>query len=81
MPAQKLAWQSITNASEAQPSFKVQTRARSVDQRSFGAAATEGTAWIRGRMPTARFLTCQPLIWKIRCTVFLLKPSSHATVR
>ena len=36
---------------------------------------------MRGHMPTARLRTCQPLIWKIRCTVFLLKPKSHATVR
>ncbi|WP_285675102.1 hypothetical protein [Paralimibaculum aggregatum] len=36
---------------------------------------------MRGRAPTGRFRTCQPLIWKIRCTVFLLKPSSQATVR
>lgn len=28
-----------------------------------------------------RFRTCQPLIWKMRCTVFLLKPRSQATVR
>lgn len=54
-------WQPITRARDAQPSLPVQTRARSVDQRSFGAAATEGTASIRGRMPMARLRTCQPL--------------------
>ena len=32
-----------------------QTRARSVDQRSFGADATEGLASMRGREPTGRF--------------------------
>ena len=39
------------------------------------------TAAMRGRMPIGRLRTCQPLIWKMRCTVFLLKPRSQATVR
>ena len=30
-----------------------------VAQRWFGADATDGNAWIRGRMPTARLRTCQ----------------------
>lgn len=36
---------------------------------------------MRQRKPTGRFFTCQPLSWKIRCTVFLLKSSRCATVR
>jgi hypothetical protein len=35
-------------------------------QRSSGAVATDGKAWIRGRKPTGRLRTCQPLIWKMR---------------
>lgn len=76
-PKSSRVWQSIseedqetvrgtvspTNAGEAQPSLPAQARARSVDQRSFGAVATEGTASMRGRMPTARLRTCQPLSW------------------
>ena len=41
----------------------------------------EGKAWMRGLKPTGRLRTCQPLIWKMRCTVFLLNPSRCATVR
>ena len=56
----------LTNAKVVQPSRPAQTRHRSVDQRSFGAFATEGTASMRGRMPTGRLRTCQPLSWKMR---------------
>ncbi|WP_268236923.1 hypothetical protein [Salipiger profundus] len=67
------------------PRFDTNPPSREVHSRrprlSSGAAATDGTAWMRGRMPTARLRTCQPLIWNIRCTVFLLKPRSQATVR
>nr|WP_268892044.1 DUF2793 domain-containing protein [Cereibacter sphaeroides] len=80
-PRSSRVWQSITRASVAQPSRPAQTRQRSVDHRSLGAWATEGTASILGRIPIWRFRTCQPLIWKMRWTVFLLKPSSQATVR
>ena len=45
------------------------------------AAAFEGMACTRGLKPKGRFFTCQPLSWKTRCTVFLLKPSRCATVR
>jgi hypothetical protein len=72
---------SITSANVAQPSRPAQTRHKSVDQRVFGAAATDGKAWIRGLYPTGRFLTCQPMSWKTHCTVFLLNPSRCATVR
>src|SRR5690606_16563904 len=67
--------------SVSQPSRPPQTRHRSVAQRWSGAVATEGKDWIRGRLPTARLRTCQPLSWKIRCTVFLFIPSRPATVR
>lgn len=80
-PRSSRVWQSITSASVFQPSRPAQTRQRSVDQRSFGAVATEGTASMRGRMPIGRLRTCQPLIRKMRWTVFLLKPKSQATVR
>lgn len=80
-PSNSRAGQSMTKASDAQPSSPAQIRHRSVDQRSFGALATEGKAWMRGRMPIARLRTCQPWIWKMRCTVFLLNPSRCATVR
>ena len=45
------------------------------------AVATDGKASIRGRWPMARLRTCQPLSWKMRCTVFLFMPSNPATVR
>src|SRR3546814_2492655 len=80
-PNSSRVWQSITSASVAHPSRPAQMQHRSVDHRSLGAAATEGMAWIRGLKPMARFFTCQPLSWKMRCTVFLLKPSRYATVR
>ncbi len=60
-PSCARVWQSITSAREAQPSLPVQIRARSVDHLPFGAAAADGTAWMRGRMPTARLQTCHPL--------------------
>lgn len=87
MPARKLARVAVDHQGQRgpavapQPSHPVQTRHRSVDQRSFGAAATDGIASIRGRMPIGRLRTCQPVIWKILCTVFLLKPRIQATVR
>lgn len=43
----------MAKASVVQPSRPAQTRHRSVDQHSFGAAATDGTASMRGRMPVA----------------------------
>ena len=57
---------SITKASVHQPSLPPQTRARSVDHRSFGFSASEGSASIRGRAPVGRLRACQPLIWKTR---------------
>ena len=80
-PSSCRVWQSITSASVSQPSRPPQIRHRSVAQRWFGAVATDGKAWIRGRMPIARLRTCQPLSWKMRCTVFLFMPSNPATVR
>lgn len=68
-PRSSRLWQSMTRASVVQPSVPTQTRARSVDQRSFVAVVTEGSASIRGRAPTGRLRTCQPLSRKIRCTV------------
>jgi hypothetical protein len=52
-----------------------------VAQRSSGARATEGKAWMRGLKPTGRLRTCQPLSWKMRCTVFLLNPSKCVNAR
>ncbi|MDO3621726.1 hypothetical protein Q3O98_11510 [Ralstonia pseudosolanacearum] len=43
-PSNSRVWQSITSASVAQPSRPAQTRHMSVDQRSFGAVATDGMA-------------------------------------
>ena len=60
-PNSARVWQSMTRASVAQPSRPAQIRHMSLDQRSFGALATDGTASMRGRMPTGRFRTCQPL--------------------
>ena len=67
-PSNSRVWQSISeegqktvrvtvfpaNASVAQPSRPARTRHMSVDQRSFGALATDGIAPMRGRMPTGR---------------------------
>jgi hypothetical protein len=53
----------------------------SVAQRSFGRSASDNKALIRGLKPPGRFLTLQPLLWKIRCTVFLLQSSRCANVR
>jgi len=74
-------WQSITSASASQPSRPPQIRHRSVAQRWFGAVATDGKAWIRGRMLTTRLRICQPTSWKTRRTAFLFMPSKPATVR
>ncbi len=63
-PSSSRLWQSMTRASTAQPSRPLQTRHRSVAQRSFGAAATEGMACTRGRKPTGRFFTCHRFSWK-----------------
>src|SRR5699024_12312537 len=59
-PSNSRVWQSMTIARLAQPSRPVHTRHRSVDQRSLGAAATDGEASTRGLKPIARFLTFQP---------------------
>ncbi|MCY1380125.1 hypothetical protein D9M69_679150 [compost metagenome] len=80
-PSSSRLWQSITKAIVVQPSRPAQTRHISVAQRSLGALAAEGSDWIRGLKPTGRLRTCQPLSWKMRCTVFLLNPSRCATVR
>ena len=48
---------------------------------SLGAVATDGKAWILGLNPTGRLRTCQPMIWKTRCTVFLFMSNRWATVR
>ena len=58
-PSSSRVWQSITKAKVAQPSLPAQIRHMSVDQRSFGAVATDGNAWMRGRKPMGRFLHCQ----------------------
>jgi hypothetical protein len=82
VPAKQLrVWQSITSARAPQPSRPAQIRHRSVDHRSLGAVATEDSASMRGLNQIVRFFTCQPLSWKMRCTVFLLNPSRWATVR
>jgi hypothetical protein len=57
------------------------TCAGSVAQRWLGARATNGNAFTGGRKPIGRFFTCQPLSWKMRRTVFLLKSNRCATVR
>lgn len=69
------------SAWDVQLSRPDQTRHISVDQRSLGFAAIDGSAWILGWKPIGRLRTCQPLSWKMRWTVFLLNPSNHATVR
>jgi hypothetical protein len=43
----------------------------SVAQRSLGAVASDGKAWILGLNPTGRLRTYQPMIWNTRYTVFL----------
>ena len=53
-PGNARVWQSMTSASIAQPSPPTQTRHMLVDQRWFGAAATDRTASIQGRMPMTR---------------------------
>ena len=52
----------MTRASVVQPSRPAETRHRSVDQRSFGAAATDSTASMRGRMPTGRLARAGPVL-------------------
>lgn len=57
---------SITSAIAAQPSLPAQTRARSVDHRSFGACATDGLASMRGRAPTGRLCHLAAIYVKAR---------------
>lgn len=73
-------WQSITSARLSQSSRPPQTQHKSVDQRSSGWVATEGSALIWGCMPIVRLRICQPFSWKMRCTVFLFM-LSRPTVR
>lgn len=78
-PNSSRVWQSMTSASAAQPSRPAQIRHRSVDQRSLGALATDGNAWILGRIPMARLRTYQPLIWKMCWTVEWSKRVANLT--
>jgi len=56
---------SITSANVAQQSRPAQILHRSVAQRSFGHSAAASRALIWGLKPTGRFLSLQPLSWKI----------------
>ena len=55
VPAEQFArWQSITSARCDQQSLPAQARHSSVAQRSPGALATDGSAWIRGLKPNCK---------------------------
>lgn len=59
-PNSSRVWQSMARASVALPSRPAQTRHMSVDQRSFGAWATDETASMRVPMPIVRLRTHCP---------------------
>ena len=62
MPAQQLAGMEVDDQGQPGPAISPRPDPdMSVDQRSFGAWATDGTASMRGRMPISRLRTCQPL--------------------